>query len=194
MSKIGVNTGGYQTSWFAGAYDPRKALDPRMQSLVQSSIEHIYADFIGKVSQTRKLELAKVDDLAQGRIWTGAQAVEHKLIDRLGSFSDAVQEARTRVAKLDRDQSSDKELPIKYVGPKTSAFERFAQKFMGQFGWLAADSMAIPTWSVMSGHAGPDALLLNTLGQDLSWLQTVIEKKQPFGAAAHCLCGPMLFN
>jgi len=188
MSKIGVNTGGYQTSWLAGAYDPRKALDPRMQSLVQASIEHVYADFIGKVSQTRKLELAKVDDLAQGRIWTGAQAVEHKLIDRLGSFSDAVEEARARVAKLDGATSSSKELPIKYVGPKTSPFERFAQKFMGQFGWIAADSLAMPTWSVMSGHSGPEALLLNTLGQDLSWLQTVIEKKQPFGAAAHCLC------
>jgi protease-4 len=159
-----------------------------MQSLVQSSIEHVYADFIGKVSQTRKLELAKVDDLAQGRIWTGAQAVDHKLIDRLGSFSDAVEEARVLVAKLEGAKKSDKELPIKYVGPKTSPIERFAQKFLGQFGWVAGESMAIPTWSVMSGHSGPDALLLNTLGQDLSWLQTVIEKKQPFGAAAHCLC------
>jgi protease-4 len=188
MSKIGVNTGGYQTSWLAGAYDPRKALDPRMQALVQSSIEHIYADFIGKVSATRKLELAKVDDLAQGRIWTGAQALEHKLIDRLGSFSDAVEEARVLVAQLEGAQKSDKELPIKYVGPKTSPIERFAQKFLGQFGWFAGEVIDLPNWSVMSGHSGPDALLLNTLGQDLSWLQTVIEKKQPFGAAAHCLC------
>ena len=187
MSKIGVNTGGYQTSWLAGAYDPRKALDPRMQALVQSSIEHIYADFIGKVSQTRKLELAKADDLAQGRIWTGVEAVDHKLIDRLGSFSDAVEEARARVSKLD-GLSSSKELPIKYVGRKISPIEKFVQKFMGQSGWLAGESNAIPTWSVMSAHSGPDALLLNTLGQDLSWLQTVIEKKQPFGAAAHCLC------
>jgi hypothetical protein len=99
-----------------------------------------------------------------------------------------VQEARARVAELEGAKSSDKELPIKYVGPKTSPFERFAQKFFGQFGWLAGDSMVIPTWSVMSGHSGSDALLLNTLGQDLAWLQTVIEKKQPFGAAAHCLC------
>jgi protease-4 len=188
MSKIGVNTGGYQTSWLAGAYDPRKALDPRMQSLVQSSIENIYADFIGKVSQSRKIDLAQVDDLAQGRIWTGAQAVEHKLIDKLGSFADAVEAARALAAQLDGANSSDKVLPFKYVGPKTSPFERFAQKFMGQFGWLAGESMAIPEWRVMSGHAGPDALLLNTLGQDLAWLQTVIEKKQPFGAAAHCLC------
>ena len=188
MSKIGVNTGGYQTSWLAGAYDPRKALDPRMQSLVQSSIENIYSEFIGKVSQTRKIDLAQVDDLAQGRIWTGAQAVEHKLIDRLGSFSDAVEEARARVAQLDGAKSSDKELPFKYVGPKTSPFERFAQKFMGQSGGSAGESMAIPAWRVMSGHSGPDALLLNALGQDLAWLQAVIEKKQPFGAAAHCLC------
>jgi len=193
MSKIGVNTGGYQTSWLAGAYDPRKALDPRMQSLVQSSVEHIYADFIGKVSDSRKLELAKVDVLAQGRIWTGAQAADHKLIDRLGSFSDAVEEARARVSKLD-GASSSKELPIKYVGRKISSIEKFVQKFMGQSGWLAGESNAIPTWSVISAHTGPDALLLNALGQDLSWLQTVIEKKQPFGAAAHCLCGPMLFD
>jgi protease-4 len=188
MSKIGVNTGGYQTSWLAGAYDPRKALDPRMKSLVQSSIEHIYGDFIGKVSQTRKLELAKVDDLAQGRIWTGAQAADHKLIDRLGSFSDAVEEARALVSKLDGAKSSDKELPIKYVGPKTSSLERFAQKFMSQMGWIASDSMTVPSWRVLSGHSGPDVLLFNTLGQDLMWLQAVIEKKQPFGAVAHCLC------
>jgi protease-4 len=145
------------------------------------------------VSQTRKLELSKADDLAQGRIWTGAQAVDHKLIDRLGSFSDAVEEARALVSKLD-GASSSKELPIKYVGRKISPIEKFVQKFMGQSGWLAGESNAIPTWSVMSAHTGPDALLLNTLGQDLSWLQTVIEKKQPFGAAAHCLCGPMLFD
>jgi hypothetical protein len=110
------------------------------------------------------------------------------LIDRLGSFSDAVEEARARVAKLEGAKSNYKELPIKYVGRKISPIEKFVQKFMGQLGWLAGESNAIPTWSVMSAHSGPDALLLNTLGQDLSWLQTVIEKKQPFGAAAHCLC------
>jgi ClpP class serine protease len=185
--KIGVNTGGYQTSWLAGAYDPRRALDPRMQSLVQSSIEHIYADFIGKVSDSRKLELAKVDDLAQGRIWTGAQASDHKLIDRLGSFSDAVEEARARVSKLD-GASSSKELPIKYVVRKISFIEKFVQKFLGQLGWQAEETNAIPNWRVMSALSGPDALLLNHLGHDLAWLQMVIEKKQAFGAAAHCLC------
>jgi protease-4 len=189
MSKIGVNTGGYKTTWLAGAYDPRKSLDPRIQTMVQSSIENIYTDFIGKVSQTRKLDLAKVDELAQGRIWTGAQAAQHQLVDRLGSFSDAIQEARQRVAKLEgQTEASAKDMPFKYAGPKKSAFEKIAQKFIGQIGSTEADQSGLSQWVQLTGLVGSEAVLLQTLGQDLSWLQTVIAKQQPFGAAAHCLC------
>lgn len=188
MNKIGINTGGYQTSWLSGGYDPRKALDPRVQSLVQSSVSHIYSDFIGKVAQTRKLGLAETDALSQGRVWTGAQAFDKKLIDRLGSFSDAVEVARALVLKSDVVDSKGKELPIKYVGPKTSRFDRLAQRLIGHLGLMSNESNAASSWSVVSGHFGSDALLLKDLGQDLAWLQTVIEKKQPFGAVAHCLC------
>ena len=189
MSKVGVNTGGYKTTWLAGAYDPRKALDPRMQTLVQSSIENIYADFIGKVSKMRKLDVAKVDELAQGRIWTGAQAEQHQLVDRLGSFNDAIEEARKRVAKLDgQSEASAKDMPFKYVGPKKSPLEKIAQKFMGQVGWDSNSHAGLSDWVQLTGLVGSDAVLLQTLGQDLSWLQSVLVKKQPFGAAAHCLC------
>ncbi len=189
MSKIGVNTGGYKTTWLAGAYDPRNALDPRLQTLVQSSIENIYADFIGKVSSTRKLDLAKVDELAQGRIWTGAQAEQHKLVDRLGGFSDAIEEARQRVAKLEgQSEATAKDMPYKYVGPKKSPFEKIAQKFMGQLGLSGSEHAGLSEWVQLTGLVGSDALLLQSLGQDLSWLQSVIAKKQPFGAVAHCLC------
>ena len=189
MSKIGVNTGGYKTTWLAGAYDPRKSLDPRIQTLVQSSIENIYEDFIGKVSKTRKLEVAKVDELAQGRIWTGAQAAQHKLVDRLGGFSDAIEEARQRVAKLEgQSEATAKDMPFKYVGPKKSPFEKIAQKFISQVAWMGHDNSGLSEWVQLTGLVGGDAVLLQTLGQDLSWLQSVIAKKQPFGAAAHCLC------
>jgi len=189
MSKIGVNTGGYKTTWLAGAYDPKKALDPRMQTLVQSSIENIYADFIGKVAKTRKLDVAKVDELAQGRIWTGAQAEQHKLVDRLGSFNDAIEEARNRVAKLEgQSPASAKDMPFKYAGPKKSPIEKIAQKFLGQVGWTSNEHPGLSDWVQLTGLLGSDAVLLQTLGQDLSWLQSVLAKKQPFGAAAHCLC------
>jgi protease-4 len=189
MSKIGVNTGGYKTTWLAGAYDPRSSLDPRLQALVQASIENIYADFIGKVSSTRKLDVAKVDELAQGRIWTGAQAEQHKLVDRLGGFSDAIEEARQRVAKLEgQSEATAKDMPFKYVGPKKSPFEKLAQKFIGQLGWTGSEQAGLSEWVQLTGLVGGDAVLLQSLGQDLSWLQNVIAKKQPFGAVAHCLC------
>lgn len=189
MRKIGVNTGGYKTTWLAGAYDPRNSLDPRLQTLVQSSIENIYADFIGKVSSTRKLDVAKVDELAQGRIWTGAQAEQHKLVDRLGGFSDAIEEARQRVAKLEgQSDATAKDMPFKYVGPQKSPFEKLAQKFMGQLGWAGSEQARLSEWVQLTGLVGSDAVLLQSLGQDLSWLQSVIAKKQPFGAVAHCLC------
>ena len=189
MSKIGVNTGGYKTTWLAGAYDPRSSLDPRLQTLVQSSIENIYADFIGKVSSTRKLEVAKVDELAQGRIWTGAQAQQHKLVDRLGGFSDAIEEARQRVAKLEgQSDATAKDMPFKYVGPKKSPFEKLAQKLVGQLGWAGSEQAGLSEWVQLTGLVGGDAVLLQSLGQDLSWLQSVLAKKQPFGAVAHCLC------
>lgn len=188
MSKIGVNTGGYQTSWLSGAYDPRKALDPRVQSMVQSSVSHIYADFIGKVAQTRKLDLAEAEALSQGRVWTGAQAFDNQLIDRVGSFSDAVEAARDLVSKTEGAESKSKELPIKYAGPKPSLFDKLAQKFISHLGWTAYESNIASNWSVVSGNFGSDALLLNDLGRDLTWLQSIIEKKQPFGAVSHCLC------
>ena len=189
MRQIGVNTGGYKTTWLAGAYDPRQSLDPRIQTLVQSSIENIYADFIGKVAKMRNMDVSMVDQLAQGRIWTGAQAEQHKLVDRLGTFSDAVHEARQRVASLEGlSDTNAKELPIRYAGPKRSPVEKIVQKFMGYLGISAAENTDYSQWQILSNLSGSDALALNSLGQDLTWLQELIEKKQPFGAAAHCLC------
>ena len=79
-------------------------------------------------------------------------------------------------------------MPFKYAGPKKSAFEKIAQKFIGQIGSTEADQSGLSQWVQLTGLVGSEAVLLQTLGQDLSWLQTVISKQQPFGAAAHCLC------
>ena len=135
------------------------------------------------------MDVAKVDQVAQGRIWTGAQAEQHKLVDRLGTFSDAINEARRRVASLEgQSEANAKELPIRYVGPKRSPVEKIIQKFMGHLGISEDDNATHSQWQILSNLSGSDALALNSLGQELMWLQELIEKKQAFGAAAHCLC------
>ncbi len=182
MRKLGVNTGGYRTTWLAGAYDPRKALDPRFQALVQSGVEHIYTDFIGKAAQARKLDLAQVDALAQGRIWTGAQAQAHGLVDHVGSFNDAVEAARELVGK---STGTDKPLPIRYWGPQVSKVQSWVQRYLIQvavhLGWGVAQSEFAPFTGLPKGVNA-------AVAADFVWLKALLDQAQPYGAAAHCLC------
>ena len=96
LDKLGVHTGGAPTTWLGGAYDPRRAIDPRFAALVQSSVDHTYAEFIAKVAAARQRTPAQIDAVAQGRVWTGAQALERGLVDRLGSYGDALDAAAAR--------------------------------------------------------------------------------------------------
>ena len=84
--------------------DMRRPLDPRFGELVQSSIDHIYADFTAR-SRGAQDDAEKIDAVAQGRVWTGAQANERGLVDRLGQLRRCAPSAATR-AKLDKTGSS----------------------------------------------------------------------------------------
>ena len=103
LDKLGVHVDGVTTTWLGRAGDRhgdrRLPLDPRYAQVVQSTIDHIYADFTTRVAQARKTTPEKIDTVAQGRVWTGAQALSNGLVDRLGSYGDALDAAATR-AKL----------------------------------------------------------------------------------------------
>src|SRR6185369_4680992 len=86
MNKLSINAAGYGTTWLTHAYDPRRPMDPRFAQLVQSGVGRIYTDFTTKAAQARKTTPEKIDAVAQGRVWTGAQALERGLVDRLGGF------------------------------------------------------------------------------------------------------------
>ncbi len=63
---------------------------------MQSYVERGYALFLKRVAEGRKMEVAAVDSIAQGRVWTGRQAVSLKLVDKLGTLEDAIAEAAKR--------------------------------------------------------------------------------------------------
>ena len=102
LDKLGVHADGVATTWLRNAGDPRLPLDPRFAALVQTSIDHIYLDFTTKVAAARKTTPEKIDAVAQGRVWTGAQAKERGLVDTVGSFGDALDSAATRAKLGDR--------------------------------------------------------------------------------------------
>jgi len=70
--------------------------------LVERQVEQYYRDFIGKVSQWRKIDVDSVDAVAGGRVWTGKQALDRGLIDSYGGIWDAIELARKR-AGIDRE-------------------------------------------------------------------------------------------
>ena len=76
------------------------------QKAVQAWVDSAYDDFITQVATSRKLDKAKVDGVARGRVWAGTAAKEHGLVDSLGGLMEAVEAARKR-AKVPAGEELD---------------------------------------------------------------------------------------
>src|SRR6185312_905427 len=95
LDKLGIHTDGVGTTPIAGAFDIRRPLDPNVGAMIQSVIEKGYRDFVGNVARARGKTFADVDAIAQGRVWSGAQALQRGLVDQLGGLHDAIRLAAT---------------------------------------------------------------------------------------------------
>jgi protease-4 len=192
LDRAGIHTGGHTTTWLVGAYDPRRAPDPRFLTLVQTVIDRIYGDFLRLVAGQRKITPEAVHAVAQGRVWTGRQALAHGLVDRNGSFGDAIASAARR-AGLPADAR------VVYLEQQPSRWQRLMQWVEMQVAAALADVLADETG--MAGLTGPGAAspargaaallqapLLGEIADDLGWLADVAQRRRPYDAVAHCLC------
>ncbi|MBL8300039.1 MAG: signal peptide peptidase SppA [Rhodanobacteraceae bacterium] len=118
LEKLGVHTDGVGTTPFAGAFDPRRPLDPSVAKVIQSVIDKGYRDFISRVANARGKQPADIDQVARGRVWTGRQALERGLVDKLGGLDAAVAAAAER-AKLGSNYQT------RYIEKLPGAFEQF---------------------------------------------------------------------
>ena len=99
LNRFSVGAGGAYTEWLVRAKSPTLALDSRFEHIMEMTVERTYSDFLRLVSDARKMPIAKVEPLAQGSVYTGRQAYQFGLVDDLGGFEKAQNEAR-RLAKL----------------------------------------------------------------------------------------------
>ena len=173
--KLGIHTGGVTTTWLAGAGDPRRPLDKRVGELLQSSIDNNYRRFVGLVAQSRNLSQEQVENIAQGRVWTGRQARERGLVDTLGGLEDAIAHAAER-AKLGDDYS------VLYLEREARGLERYLSLLVGQVtGRLRAEIGAQLGWLGNAlGATGRE------LRSDMAWIGK--SDWSPFAAYSHCLC------
>ncbi len=178
LAKLGIHPAGVATTWLRNADDPRLPLDPRLAELVQTSVDHIYVDFTTRVAAARKTTVEKIDAVAQGRVWTGAQAKERGLVDTVGMFGDALRSAARR-AKLGEHPR------IVYIEREPGKLAQLVAMFDNQVAaWIDAELDAR-----IGATLGVAPSLVHGAAHDLGWVNDIAERRKPFAAVVHCLCG-----
>ncbi len=124
LPKIGLNTDGISTTELGGAPSIDRPLAPKMNSVIQSGVDHTYQNFIKLVADARKKEVAEIHEVAQGHVWTGAKAKELGLVDNLGTLNDVIAAAATKAA-LDN-------YSVKLITQKLSPKEELIRKLVGE--------------------------------------------------------------
>ena len=117
LERLGVHTDGVGTTALSGEFRADRPMSDATRDMLQQSIEYEYQRFIGHVAKSRKQEVAAIDAIAQGRVWSGADAKRLGLVDQLGSYQDAIDLA-AKLAKLGKDydvEYSDEDLGFREV-------------------------------------------------------------------------------
>jgi protease-4 len=99
---LGVRVDGVGTTRLSGALRVDRPLQPEVGRVFQAVIEKGYEDFLSRVSEARSMSRDEVDKVARGRVWSGKDAIDRKLVDKLGGLREAIASAADR-AKLPKD-------------------------------------------------------------------------------------------
>ncbi|NLG59806.1 MAG: signal peptide peptidase SppA [Gammaproteobacteria bacterium] len=178
LDRLGIHTDGVATTRLAGAFDPTRPLEPDVGRLIQSSVEKIYDDFVTKVANGRDATPQAIDEVARGRVWSGAQARDRGLVDELGGLGDALADAARRAELEEGDYR------VRYVEKEPSAFARFLEGMsstrMGAR--LLGDGALARSLAVRA---------LPEMEQHLQLFESALENDRgaPVSTMAYCFCG-----
>lgn len=104
MAKLGVTTDTISRGDNFTMFDSFNDFTPQQEATMRGRIlGEVYKQFVKRVAQSRHLSVDQVEKVAQGRVWTGQQALSFKLVDQLGDFDAALKDAKQR-ANLPADQ------------------------------------------------------------------------------------------
>jgi len=171
LEKLGIHSDGVGTTPLAGKLRLDRPLDSDLRRIFEHAVERTYEDFIALVSESRQMTPDDVLDVAEGRVWSGAQAKDRGLVDQTGTLQDAI-DAAARIAGLGSDYA------VRYAEPEISPLEAFL---------VEITSSALLRLGLVSGpsvHGLPVTLLESVVGD----LQRLVRNGRDLTVAAHCLC------
>jgi protease-4 len=118
LAKLGVHSTWMGPAPDPGLLTPHARFDTDQRRRFRDSLRRVYGRFIDIVAQGRGKTTEQVEAVAQGRVWTGTQAIENGLVDQLGVVDDAV---RAAAARADLSPERIKIVPVRFDPPKFGA-------------------------------------------------------------------------
>jgi protease-4 len=94
--KLGITVDVAKTNKYADIGSIFRPLTGEERAIIQMGVEKIYGSFIGHVAEGRGITVQEVDSIGQGRVWSGVNAIEIKLIDEFGGLERAIEIAAER--------------------------------------------------------------------------------------------------
>ena len=134
--KYGVNSSSINKGKYSDVYDPFTPLDDDSRNKITQSMTETYKEFKSRVTTNRKISDAKLETLAQGRIWLGEEAKSNGLVDEIGSLDDTIK-ALAKTLNLTSYEVIDVY--------SNESFNDLISRFLGRFGASISASASAPT-------------------------------------------------
>ena len=137
VDKIGINAEQVSTNKNSMGYSPYEPMTQDFYEVTKEGVERVYTTFLERVAAGRNMTYDQVDAVAQGRVWSGKEALEVGLVDELGSLDDAII-AAAELAELDSYKTTNyprykKDFQDSFKGfPFMSIKENMLEKEMGE--------------------------------------------------------------
>lgn len=173
LDTLGISTDGVGTTNWAGQLRVDREMSDDAKALFQMWINKGYDDFISGVAAHRSMKKEDVDDIGQGRIWTGSDAYANGLIDGLGDFDEALV-AAAELADLDKD-----DFGVKYFQQDVGAGEQLVLDLLAGAKNFGID---VGVFSRPKSTLERAALLLEEK------LSPLARFNDPKGVYSHCFC------
>jgi len=145
LDKIGISTETVKSGKNSDIYSPFSRFSPEQRMKVGQYMDGFYKSFVAKVAEGRHMTPERVDAIAQGRVWTGAQAKDRGLVDALGGLDTAVS-----IAKQRAHIPADEEVDLVVYSPRRSLYEALTE--------LGRSSSSFTSWGVLMNAAQRQAV------------------------------------
>jgi protease-4 len=172
LDAVGIAVDGLGTTPWSGQLRPDREMSEQAKALFQLVIDDGYRDFITKVAESRDLDVEFVDEIGQGQVWIGSDALVHGLVDELGGLEDAIR-AAAELASL------DEEFGVKTIEQRLSPAEQMIVDLLGAVRLLGID---------LSGLSPPANIVDEVAATVAEKAGPLLRFNDPKGVYAHCFC------